>query len=95
MNELFRMNEHGDIWQEPTLFDQGGEVPETSSSAPVNAFAEGSRVQVVAGPYVDRVGTVDWSDDLVVCVALEPLQLWDGIAHSTFLPSYLQMAPQI
>ena len=34
MNELFRMNEHGDIWQEPTLFDQGGEVPETSSSAP-------------------------------------------------------------
>lgn len=22
MNELFRSNEHGDIWQEPTLFDQ-------------------------------------------------------------------------
>ena len=22
MNELFRMNEYGDIWQEPTLFDQ-------------------------------------------------------------------------
>lgn len=34
VNELFRMNEHGDIWQEPTLFDQGGDVPETSSSAP-------------------------------------------------------------
>lgn len=30
MNELFRMNEHGDIWQEPTLFDQGGDVPETA-----------------------------------------------------------------
>ena len=34
MNELFRMNEHGDIWQEPTLFDQGGDVPETTTSAP-------------------------------------------------------------
>ena len=22
MNELFKMNEYGDIWQEPTLFDQ-------------------------------------------------------------------------
>jgi hypothetical protein len=24
MNELFRMNEYGDIWQGPTLFDQEG-----------------------------------------------------------------------
>jgi hypothetical protein len=23
--ELFKMNAHGDIWQEPTLFDQGGD----------------------------------------------------------------------
>jgi hypothetical protein len=22
MNELFKMNDHGDIWQEPDLFDQ-------------------------------------------------------------------------
>lgn len=26
MNELFKMNDHGDIWQEPTLFDQGADV---------------------------------------------------------------------
>ena len=23
MTELFKMNEYGDIWQEPSLFDQG------------------------------------------------------------------------
>jgi hypothetical protein len=28
VNELFRMNEHGDVWQEPTLFDQGEPLPE-------------------------------------------------------------------
>jgi hypothetical protein len=35
------MNEHGDIWQEPTLFDQGGDVPVTSSSAPRDANYNG------------------------------------------------------
>lgn len=32
--ELFKMNAYGDIWQEPTLFDQGGDVPATTSTAP-------------------------------------------------------------
>jgi hypothetical protein len=31
VNELFRMNEHGDIWQEPTLFDQGVDLPPLES----------------------------------------------------------------
>ena len=35
-DELFKMNAYGDIWQEPTLFDQGGDVPVTTSSAPTN-----------------------------------------------------------
>ena len=40
--ELFKMNAYGDIWQEPTLFDQGGDVPATTSTAPrdVNLCAQ-------------------------------------------------------
>lgn len=36
---LFKMNEHGDIWQEPTLFDQGGTENPTSSCADAHRAA--------------------------------------------------------
>lgn len=34
MTELFRMNEYGDIWQEPTLFDQARDDIESGNVWP-------------------------------------------------------------
>jgi len=50
--ELFRMNEHGDMWQEPTLFEQGGETPAPAGSGPVHFLAEWRR----SGP--DALGRI-------------------------------------
>lgn len=54
------------------------------------AIADGAAVGIVAGPYQGRRGWVSWSDDIVVCVRLEP----SGLDHEgqalTFLPSYVR-----
>ena len=41
MNELFRMNEYGDIWQEPTLFDQGEPAPPVCDAVRVIVATQG------------------------------------------------------
>ena len=46
------------------------------------------RVEITAGPMAGRFGTVDWSDDIVICVNLEPLHPWDGEIHQTFSHGY-------
>lgn len=39
MSRLFEMNAHGDIWQEPSLFDQGGPVPPAPAGIPADMAA--------------------------------------------------------
>jgi len=41
--ELFRMNEHGDVWSEPDLFEQGGENVTTSVAGELLAATAADR----------------------------------------------------
>lgn len=61
--ELFRMNEHGDIWQEPTLFDQGGEVP----PQPDTSSIEDHRRHVAENLSLDldAPGDPEWSAGII------------------------------
>ena len=50
---------------------------------------DGAAVGIKAGPYAGRRGWVSWSNDIVVCVRLEPRYIAEGEAALTFAPDYV------
>lgn len=96
--ELFKINEHGDIWQEPTLFDQGGENV-TSSCADEHRAALEQHAELLSWTPEDIAGAVvtaadnaqgellDYRDDL------PPRRLPNGLTRAE-LRDYIRNGPR-
>jgi len=70
--ELFRMNEHGDVWSEPDLFEQGGENVTTSKAGEMLAATAEDRAEPAVGAALRRAYERDVAGPVDVIGPLRP-----------------------